>query len=97
MKYVLVDNYDNIVTRAELGSDVGHSGAKTYFKGVKSNIEKFYQNRLAKLDLKSSEDKILESFENYLRVKFLEFKNQSQIDKKLKFLAQLAQHTIFQK
>ena len=44
-----------------------------YFKGVKSNIEKFYQNRLAKLDLKSSEDKILESFENYLRVKFLEF------------------------
>ena len=55
-----------------------------YFKGVKSNIEKFYQNRLAKLDLKSSEDKILESFENYLRIKFLEFKNQSQIDKKLK-------------
>lgn len=35
MKYVLVDNYDNIVTRADLGSDVGHSGAKTYFKGVK--------------------------------------------------------------
>ena len=34
--------------------------------------------------MKSSEDKILESFENYLRVKFLDFKNQSQIDKKLK-------------
>ena len=56
----------------------------SYFKGVKNNIEKFYQKRLSNLDLKSSEDKILESFENYLRVKFLDFKNQSQTDKKLK-------------
>ena len=35
MKYVLVDNYDNIITKVDLGSDVGLSGAKTYFKGVK--------------------------------------------------------------
>ena len=35
MKYVLVDNYDNIVTTVDLGSNVGLSGAKTYFKGVK--------------------------------------------------------------
>ena len=35
MKYVLVDNYDNIITKADLGSNVGLSGAKTYFKGVK--------------------------------------------------------------
>ena len=55
-----------------------------YFKGVKNNIEKFYQKRISGLDLKSSEDKILESFENYLRVKFLDFKNESQLDKKLK-------------
>ena len=34
--------------------------------------------------MKSSEDKILESFENYLRIKFLDFKNQDQTDKKLK-------------
>ena len=34
MKYVLVDNYDNIVTTVDLGSNVGLSGAKTYFKGV---------------------------------------------------------------
>ena len=47
-------------------------------------IENFYQKRVAGLDLKSSEDKIVESFENYLRVKFLDFKNDSQIDKKLK-------------
>ena len=55
-----------------------------YFKGVKKNIEKFYLNRISGLDLKSSEDKIIESFENYLRVKFLDFKNENKIDKKLK-------------
>ena len=35
MKYVLVDKYDNIVTKVDLGSNVGLTGAKTYFKGVK--------------------------------------------------------------
>ena len=48
----------------------------SYFKGVKNNIEKFYQKRISGLDLKSSEDKIIESFENFLRVKFLDFKNE---------------------
>jgi len=35
MKYVLVDKYDNIITTVDLGSNVGLSGAKTYFKGMK--------------------------------------------------------------
>ena len=35
MKYVLVDKYDNIITKVDLGSNVGLSGAKTYFKGMK--------------------------------------------------------------
>ena len=56
----------------------------SYFKGVKSNIETFYQERISGLDLKSSEDRIVESFENYLRTRFLDFDNNSQIDKKLK-------------
>ena len=56
----------------------------SYFKGVKKNIEKYYYKRLSGLDLKSSEDKIVESFENYLRTKFLDFENNSLIDKKLK-------------
>ena len=56
----------------------------SYFKGVKNNIETFYQERILGLDLKSSEDKIIESFENYLRTKFLNFEKNSQIDKKLK-------------
>ena len=51
---------------------------------MKNNIEKFYFNRLSGLDLKSSEDKIVESFENFLRVKFLDFKKEGKIDKKLK-------------
>ena len=56
----------------------------TYFKGVKNNIEKYYQKRISDMDLKSSEDKIVESFENYLRVKFLNFKNENQLGKKFK-------------
>ena len=56
----------------------------SYFRGVKNNIEKFYKERVSGLDLKSSEDKIVESFENYLRTKFLDFENNIQIDKKLK-------------
>ena len=56
----------------------------TYFKGVKNNIEKYYQKRISDMDLKSSEDKIVESFENYLRVKFLNFKNENQLSKKFK-------------
>lgn len=35
MKYVLVDKYDNIVTTADLASNVGQSGARTYFVGIK--------------------------------------------------------------
>ena len=56
----------------------------SYFKGVKNNIEKFYYKRISELDLKNSEDKIIESFENYLRTKFLDFENENKIDKKLK-------------
>ena len=56
----------------------------SYFKGVKSNIEKFYHKKISNLDLKNSEEKMIESFENYLRVKFLEFKNENKIDKKFK-------------
>ena len=56
----------------------------SYFRGVKNNIETYYQERVSGLDLKSSEDRIIESFENYLRTKFLDFRDNSQIEKKLK-------------
>ena len=56
----------------------------SYFKGVKSNIEKFYHKKISNLDLKNSEEKMIESFENFLRTKFLDFKNETEIEKKLK-------------
>ncbi len=60
----------------KLGSD--------QFKGIKNNIEKYYQERTNSLDLKNSEDKIIESFENYLRVKLFDSKNSKELEKKLK-------------
>ena len=42
MKYVLVDNRDNVVNTVELGSNVGISGARTYFLGVKRIDEKSF-------------------------------------------------------
>ncbi len=54
------------------------------FTGVKNNIEKYYQERVNSLDLKNSEDKITESFENFLRVEFFKSKSSKEIEKKLK-------------
>ena len=54
------------------------------FKGVKKNIEIYYQERINSLDLKNSEDKIIESFENYLRVKFFSSNYNREFEKKLK-------------
>tara|TARA_Y100000310_G_scaffold276032_1_gene292895 strand:- start:279 stop:551 length:273 start_codon:yes stop_codon:yes gene_type:complete len=45
MKYVLVDSGDNIVNTIELGSNIGVSGARTYFLGVK-RIDKKEFNKL---------------------------------------------------
>ncbi len=42
MKYVLVDKGDNIVSTIDLASNVGLSGARTYFKGVKRIDEKSF-------------------------------------------------------
>ncbi len=54
------------------------------FKGVKKNIEIYYQERISSLDLKNSEDKIVESFENYLRVKLLNSNYNKEFEKKFK-------------
>ena len=54
------------------------------FKGVKNNIENYYKERINSLDLKSSEIKIVESFENYLRENLLNVKNTKELENKLK-------------
>ena len=48
MRYYLVDKYDEIVTKVDLGDDIGVSGAKTYFLGIK-NIDKDYFDKLCKV------------------------------------------------
>ena len=40
MKYVMVDKTDSVVSRVELDSNVGITGAKTYFVGIKKLSEK---------------------------------------------------------
>ena len=45
MKYVLVDKGDNIVSTVDLQWDVGLSGARTYFLGLKK-IDKKEFNKL---------------------------------------------------
>ena len=49
MKYVLVDNNNQeVISTAELASNVGLSGAKTYFVGIKKIEEKEF-NKLWKV------------------------------------------------
>ena len=54
------------------------------FKGIKNNIHDYYNKRLAGLDSSNSEDKIIEAFENYLRVNILGLKNEKNIEKEFK-------------
>ena len=35
MKYVLVDNFDNVVDKKDLSDEIGLNGARTYFLGIK--------------------------------------------------------------
>ncbi len=44
MKYVLVDKYGNIVTTKELASNIGGSGARTYFMKIKNLDEKLFDS-----------------------------------------------------
>ena len=59
MKYVLVDNRYNIVSTTELASNVGLSGAKTYFIGIKRLDEKDF-DKLWKVMTRGEYDKKLE-------------------------------------
>ena len=61
MKYVLIDNYDNIITKVDLGSNVGLSGAKTYFKGVKQMPEDENFDKLWKVMTEKEYDTQLKS------------------------------------
>ena len=57
MKYVLVESHTGeIVTKVELASEVGLSGARTYFKGIKQIDDKGFNKLwevMTELDYKS--------------------------------------------
>jgi len=59
MKYVLVDRGDNVITTVDLASNVGISGAKTYFRGIKQ-IDKKEFDKLLKVMTRDEYDRILE-------------------------------------
>ena len=59
MKYVLVDNTDSINTSLELASEVGISGAKTYFLGVKRIDSKEF-DKLWKVMTKDEYDRLFD-------------------------------------
>ena len=44
MKWVLINNMDEIVDTCEIASEVGVSGAKTYFMGIKRLKGKEFDN-----------------------------------------------------
>ena len=54
------------------------------FKGIKENIHNYYTKRLQNLDLNKNQNKIIEAFENYLRVNILNLKNEKNIEKEFK-------------
>ena len=59
MKYVLVDNNDNINTSVDLSSEVGKSGARTYFLGVKRIDSKEF-DKLWKVMTKDEYDRLFD-------------------------------------
>ena len=52
------------------------------YKGIGKNINTYYQERINNLDIEQNENKVLEAFENYLRVNITNVKNSKKIEKK---------------
>jgi hypothetical protein len=63
LKYYLVDKYDNINTSVDLGSNVGVSGARTYFIGTK----KLDENSFDKIWRVMTEEQYDTNFKNNLQ------------------------------
>jgi hypothetical protein len=64
MKYVLVDKGDNIITTADLASNVGLSGAKTYFRGIKRIDQKDFDKLWSVMSSSDYDRKLRASLQN---------------------------------
>ncbi len=54
------------------------------FKGIKSNLNNYYLEKINNLELKKNENKYIDAFENYLRVNLFNHKNNKNIEKEFK-------------
>tara|TARA_B100001564_G_C20157909_1_gene454036 strand:+ start:263 stop:520 length:258 start_codon:yes stop_codon:yes gene_type:complete len=60
MKWLLVNQFDEIVDTCEIASGVGESGAKTYFMGIKQMEEESF-DKLWKVMSRERYDRIFQS------------------------------------
>ncbi len=56
------------------------------FKGIKENINLYYNERVKNIDIAKNENKIVEAFEYYLRTNIFSFKKNKNLDKSFKDL-----------
>ena len=61
MKYVLVNKFDEIVDKVDLASNVGKTGAITYFQGVKKMPDRDEFEKLWKVMSESEYDSIFKA------------------------------------
>ena len=61
MKYVLVNKFDEIVDKVDLGGNVGKTGATTYFQGMKRMPEREDFNKLWKVMSETEYDMIFKA------------------------------------
>ena len=54
------------------------------FKGIRKNIKTSYIEKLNNLDAQKNSDRLIEAFENYLRINFFNIKNNKNIEKTFK-------------
>ena len=61
MKYVLVNRFDEIVDTADLASNIGKTGATTYFQGVKQMPDRDAFQQLWKVMSKKEYDTVFKT------------------------------------
>ena len=67
MKYVLVDNFDKVVGKKDLSDEIGVSGARTYFKGVKQIDNKGFNKLWRVMTEPDYNSEKLQSYPGYIK------------------------------
>ena len=67
MKYVLVDNFDKVVGKKDLSDEIGVSGARTYFKGVKQIDNKGFNKLWRVMKESDYNSEKLQSYPGYIK------------------------------